>query len=234
MHVKKLYGYLKRMSKKAEQGKATRETLMSAARREFAAKGYTDTSVDGIACRANVTKGAFYHHFSGKEDLFLRVFENAKKELSRGAFATHADHPPFAPAASRRTRLQDFAAQSNSEVWQELLERCRRYVELHTDPAIRRIVLVDARWVLDREEWQRIESEYGVTLLRSALRRAMQRRIIKQLPLNVLALIVAGALNEACLLVAGESNGDDVLDQSMMVIEEMLNGLLIGELHPLE
>lgn len=213
------------MSKKAAQGHATREALVEAGRREFAAKGYADTSVDEIVRRADVTKGAFYHHFSGKKDLFLRVFENAKKELSRGAFVTHADHQPFAPAESDRTRLKHFADQSDSEVWQELLERCRRYVELHINPEIRRIVLVDARWVLEREDWQRIESEYGVTLLRSGLRRAMRREIIKDLPLHTLASIVAGALNEACLLVANTSNAHEGLDQSMRVIEQMLNGL---------
>lgn len=214
------------MSKKAAQGRATREALVEAARREFAARGYADTSVDEIVRQTGVTKGAFYHHFSGKRDLFLRVYEDAKKELSRGAFVTHADHQPFEPARSDMTRLKHFAEQSDAEVWQELIERCRRYIELHTDPGIRRIVLVDARWVLDREDWQRVESEYGVTLLRSGLRRAMRRGAIQDLPLHILASIIAGALNEACLIVANASNGQDVLDQSMNVIEEMLNGLL--------
>lgn len=214
------------LSNKVAQGRATREALLAAARREFAVRGYADTSVDEIVRRAKVTKGAFYHHFSGKEDLFLRVFENVKKELSRGAFVVHADHSPFAPSETRKLRLKHFTEQTNDEVWGELIERCRRYIELHIDPAVRRIVLVDARWVLSWTDWQRIETEYGVTVLRADLRRAMRRGIIRELPLQVLAAIVAGTLNEVCLLVANASEPQEVLDQSMVVVEQMLNGLL--------
>ncbi|MFD1381731.1 TetR family transcriptional regulator [Fodinicurvata halophila] len=207
----------------------TRDALIVAARKEFARQGYANASVDDIVRLADVTKGAFYHHFAGKEDLFLRVFENVKKELSRGAFITHAEHEPFSTDDSHALHLERFTAQTNAEVWAELRSRCRRYIELHSDASIRQIVLVDARWVLSWEDWQRVESEYGVSLLRADLRRAMQQGIIRRLPLAMLAAVIAGALNEACLLVANAANSDEALDEAMSAIEPMLDGLLVAE-----
>lgn len=213
------------LPEKAARGRATRRTLLTVARKDFGARGYADASVEEIVRRAGVTKGAFYHHFTGKGDLFLRVFEDIRKELSRAAFITHRDHEPFAPQEAQSRRLNRFAEQSNAEVWNQFIERCRRYIELHIHPEVQRIVLVDARWVLDRKDWQRIESEHGLILLRADLRRAMQRRIIRRLPLNSLAVILSGVLNEACLTVADAHDREQALDEAMTIITHLLGGL---------
>ncbi len=212
-------------SKKEAQGQATHDNLLTAAREEFGTHGYADTAVDAIVRRAGVTKGAFYHHFSGKDELFLHVFEDVKKELSRGAFIVHKDHKPFMPPEDQSRKLKRFSEQTNTEVWDELVERCRRYIEYHLDPRVRRIVLIDAHWVLSWDDRQRIESEYGVVLLRADLRRAMQRGLIQQLPLRVLAIILVGALNEACLLIINAADPDVALDEATTIIEKFLEGL---------
>lgn len=214
-----------RMSKREAQGQATRKALLAAAREEFGRHGYTDTSVDEIVRRTGVTKGAFYHHFSEKKELFLRVFEDVKKDLSRGAFIVHVDHEPFAPSETRSQTMNRFSDQTNAEVWRELVERCQRYLEYHLDARVRRIVLIDAHWVLSWDERQRVESEYGVVLLRADLRRAMHRGIIQRLPLQTLAIILVGAMNEACLLIDNASNPDIALDEAMAIIEKLLEGL---------
>jgi AcrR family transcriptional regulator len=213
------------LSRKIAQGQATRTAMLNVAREEFGKHGYAETSVDEIVKRAKVTKGAFYHHFSGKEDLFAKVFEDVKRELSRAAFVTHVRHDPFLPPEEQSAEAQRFAEQTNDEVWTQLIERCRRYVELHTDPKIRRIALVDSRWVLSWQDWQRIEREYGVVLLRADMRRAMQRGLIPPLPVHVLAVVLAGALNEVCLLVANASHPEAALDEAMVVLVRLLEGL---------
>lgn len=213
------------LSKKATQGYYTREALITVARKQFAIKGYTETSIEEIVEKANVTKGAFYHHFNSKEELFLRVFENVKKEIGRAAFVTHTDRKPFNTTDVRKPRLKWLDAKTNEEVWNELIERCRRYIELHTDPDVRRIALVDARWVLKWEDLQRIESEYGMTMLRAALRRSMRRGILMQMPLKMLSAILAGTLTETSLLIANAKDQKKTLDEAMNVIVSMLNGL---------
>jgi AcrR family transcriptional regulator len=190
-------------SLKVVQGEATREALVAAARSLFGAQGYAESSLDAIAAAAGVTKGALYHHFSGKEELFLVVFEEVKRELS-----------------SRLT-----AVLPDPDLWQGILAGCRTYIEAHTDPAVQRIVLLDARSVLSHEAWRRVDSEWGAVMFRGAFRGAVNRGIILPLPLNTLAMIVTGALAEACLLVANADDPDSARAESLAVIEQLLHGL---------
>jgi AcrR family transcriptional regulator len=193
-------------SKKIEQGDATREALLLAARELFGMRGYTETSLDEIVRTAGVTKGALYHHFASKEALFRCVFELVKKELSYQAFP------------------QSFG-QVDAEIWLDLLARCRRFIAVHTDPRVHRIVLLDARSVLTWDEWHKVENEYGVVMLRFGLRRAINRGIIRPLPLHALTMILTGALNEACMLVANAADHTSALDEASAIIEQLLEGL---------
>jgi AcrR family transcriptional regulator len=191
-------------SKKIEQGDATREALVAAARELFGTQGYAAASLDEIVRSAGVTKGALYHHFSGKQQLFHAVFKMVKKELSREAFPLDV---------------------ANDDVWSDLVSRCRAFIEKHTEPRVQRIVLIDARSVLSWDDWHRIDSEYGVVMLRGALRRAMHRGIIDPQPLHSLALMLGGALAEGCILVATAENREGAITEAVGIIERLLEGL---------
>jgi AcrR family transcriptional regulator len=193
-----------KVNTKAIQAEATREALVAAARGLFGTRGYSETSLDAIAAKAAVTKGALYHHFSGKEELFGLVFEQVKRELSSKLTAVLPDPDP----------------------WTGIVAACRTYIETHTDPAVKRIVLLDARAVLSPEAWRRVEGEWGAVMFRGAFRRAMNRRIFVQLPLNTLAMVVTGALSEACLLVADAEDPDAAREDALSVVVQLLQGLL--------
>ena len=115
--------------------------------------------------------------------------------------------------------------QDDAELWRDLLAQCRTFIEGHTDPRVQRIVLLDARAVLTWNGWHTIEREYGVVLLRGYLRRAIRRRIIQPLPLHALAMILTGALNEACVLVANAPDRTSALNEASAIIERLLEGL---------
>src|SRR3954463_8328731 len=66
---------------KAEQSEATRSALVAAARPLFARRGYAEVGTEEIVRAAGVTRGALYHHFGGKDKLFLAVFEDVEDEL---------------------------------------------------------------------------------------------------------------------------------------------------------
>ncbi len=56
---------------------ASRDAILDAALRCFAKRGYHETSVDDIAARARLSKGAVYWHFAGKRELFLALMDRA-------------------------------------------------------------------------------------------------------------------------------------------------------------
>jgi AcrR family transcriptional regulator len=190
-----------------EQGEATQEALIAAARDLFGTRGYAETSLDAIVAAAGVTKGALYHHFSGKEQLFAAVFEQVKRELSS----------QIAPALQTRNP------------WTGIVAACRTYIAIHTDPAVERIVLRDARAVLDPDAWRRVDSQWGAVMFRGAFRRAMNRGVFSRLPLNTLAMIVTGALAEACLLVADAEDPEAARSEALAVVVRLLEGLRAEE-----
>jgi AcrR family transcriptional regulator len=65
-----------------ERSQATRAALVNAAHRLFAEHGYAAVSADGIVAAAGVTRGALYHHFDDKRDLFRSVFEDVERSLT--------------------------------------------------------------------------------------------------------------------------------------------------------
>ena len=99
----------------AERTAATTGALLRTARELFAADGYAGTSLQAIADAAGVTKGALYHHFAGKEELFAAVYDR-----EQDALVAEAEGAP------------------------DLEEACVAYLRAARDPATRRITLVDA------------------------------------------------------------------------------------------
>src|SRR5919198_2496978 len=67
--------------RKAEQSETTRKALLDAARELFAERGYTAVSTEEIVQRAGVTRGALYHHFRDKQDLFRAVYEQLETDV---------------------------------------------------------------------------------------------------------------------------------------------------------
>lgn len=64
-------------------GIRTQEKILAAAQNEFARKGYDGARVDAIVLRAKISKNLLYHHFRGKEELYIRVLERTYETLRR-------------------------------------------------------------------------------------------------------------------------------------------------------
>jgi AcrR family transcriptional regulator len=190
-------------SKKVTQAESTRRAVLAAARAAFGERGYASTSVDEIVRRAGLTKGALYHHFRDKDDLFLAVVEAVKRDVTNTVGAA------FVEAASR------------SDPIQTIVVGCQAFIDAHADPAVQRITILDARAVLDAATRRDLDARYEVAVVRGALRRAMNVGAIDRQPLAPLAHVVAGALAEACALVAEGADRDEV----GAVVAHLLYGL---------
>ncbi len=102
----------------------TRRALLDAARELFASNGYQATRTEEIVQRAGLTRGALYHHFRDKEDLFRAVYEEAAREVDRQLRRRSDDNQPDAWSLFRL----------NSEIYLDAAS---------SDPAYRQIVLID-------------------------------------------------------------------------------------------
>src|SRR3954449_12712549 len=121
-------------SKHTTRSTATRASLVAAARPLFAARGFADVGTEEIVRAAGVTRGALYHQFADKTELFAAVFEEVEREvterIAQGAFGGGAS-TPFA------------ALESGAE----------QFLAVCSEPEVQRILLLEAPSVLGWERW---------------------------------------------------------------------------------
>jgi AcrR family transcriptional regulator len=190
-------------SKKVQQGEMTRQALLEAARTLFGERGYAATSLDEITSAAKVTKGALYHHFGGKQELFAAVYEQVKREVSERAATAFLEPDP----------------------WEDLCAGCQAMLDAHLNPPVRRILLHDAQAVLDADTIRRVENRYGAVVLRGALRRSIRAGVIQPLPLKTLALMLTGAILEGCMTIAHANDPNQAREDVGNVLTSILQGL---------
>lgn len=185
------------------QGEETKAALLAAARELFGANGYASTSLEDVVARAGVTKGALYHHFRGKTELFQAVYEQVKREVSDEVVVVFLE----------------------PDAWHALTAGCQLMIDAQLDAAVRRIVLHDARSVLDWETIRSVENRYGAVGLRGVLRRAVRTGVIEDQPLRPLALLLSGALGEACFYVADADDPRAAREEAGRLVLRLLEGL---------
>lgn len=122
-------------------GAERRKRIVKAARSVFAAHGYEAASLDDIAAKAKITKPVLYDHFESKEDLYVKVLEDASEELL-GALLETLEAPAPDPRA-RVVRALDFLAEwisSHTDHWRLLFREPagpRRIVRAHRDVRVK-------------------------------------------------------------------------------------------------
>lgn len=191
-------------TRKAEQAEATRAALIAAGRELFAERGYAAVPTEEIVARARVTRGALYHHFRDKRDLFKSVFEEVDREL--------VEH-----VVERALRETD--------PWQRLVVACQSFLDACLDPAVQRIVYADAPSVLDPAEWRGAEEASALGLISVGLEEAMAAGALARWPVAPLANLVLGALNEAGMMIASAKDTRAVRAEVGDTVVHVLEGL---------
>jgi AcrR family transcriptional regulator len=167
----------------AERSAATRTALIAAARPLFAARGYAGVGTEELVRAAGVTRGALYHQFAGKEELFAAVFEQLEAEVAERLGALLAPEGDVDPLEALRAGVG---------AWLDAVE----------DPEIQRIVLLDAPAVLGWERWREVALRYAGGMVGAVLRAAMDAGQLAERPVEPVAHVLLGALDEAALYVA--------------------------------
>jgi AcrR family transcriptional regulator len=195
----------------AERTSATRRALLDAAREQFAERGFAGTGREQVAAAAGVSRGALYHHFGTKEGLFRAVVE----ELEAGLAEQVAE-----------------AAMAGADPVEELRRGCLAFLDACMEPAVRRIVLLEAPVVLGWDAWREIDARYGLALVRSGLAGALDEVGLDPAAVDPLAHLLLGALNEAALLVATADDPVRARDEVGRTVTLVLDRLLRRDVTP--
>jgi AcrR family transcriptional regulator len=192
---------------KAEQSEVTQAALLRAARELFAEHGYAGTATEEIVLRAGVTRGALYHQFRDKEDLFRAAYQQIEAEFTQKI------------AARIRSRIPRGAT-----AWQEFREGAQAYLDVALDRDVQRIALLDAPSVIGAGAGREV-GRFGLGLLRGGLQRCMDEGSIAQQPVEPLAHLLRAALTEAAMLIARSPDHTAMRTEAGAAVERLLGGL---------
>lgn len=193
-------------NKQAARSAATRAALIGAARPLFGERGYANVGTEEIAHAAGVTRGALYHQFADKRELFLAVVEEVEVQIIGRISARLAAADPSDPLGA----LADGA---------EVL------IDAILEPEIRQITALDAPGVLGWDTWREISERYGLGLIDAALVVAIAQGALPQQPVRPLAHLLLGALNEGAMYVALAEDVPTARTQTLAALRTLLEAM---------
>jgi AcrR family transcriptional regulator len=168
------------MTSQAERRAATIAAVISAAGELFTARGFAATSIDDIAGRASVAKGAVYHHFESKEQIFASVFEKMTAALGTEVGA---------------------AAAAGTSILDRFKRGTLKYLTSIAGDKFRQVLLIDGPAVLGWEKWREIDARYFGGVMQAPMGRKRQTRLSMR-EMEAIGHLIAGAVSEAALVCA--------------------------------
>ncbi|HWE67969.1 MAG TPA: TetR/AcrR family transcriptional regulator [Acidimicrobiales bacterium] len=192
-------------SRREEYAEATYEALLDSAAACFYENGFAATSLDQVAQRARVTKGAIYHHFASKRDLFMAVLDH-QEELTG------------------RTITQ--AGANALSAWDGIVAAFDAFLESLSDPVYQRLCFVEGPTALGFEEWWACGERYEIGIIRNQLERAAAAGILAVEDLDMLAGVLFGAVTAGVLAMVRSGNPVVERDRFRSVMLSLMAGLV--------
>jgi AcrR family transcriptional regulator len=192
-----------------ERSAATQEALISAARRLWGEHGYAAASTPEIAEAAGVTRGAMYHQYATKTELFLAVLEAIEAEVIGRLTADVIAAEPRTPAETLHV---------TADAW----------LRIAVEPEIRQLMLLDAPSILGWAGFREISQRYGLGMTEQLLNAAIDAGELRPQPTSPLATIVLAALDEAAMVIANSTDPARERQEVHAVIHDLIDGLLVG------
>ena len=186
--------------------KKTREHLVQVATSLFETKGYADTSVNDICLELGITKGALFHHFKTKQDLFLEVWTRLQVAMDEEA------------------RAAAIAARSLTDPYGAFLAGCRVYLKFATRRDYQKIVLIDGPATLGLLGWYESDHDLGTQNVEAGVRYLAKKGIVDDDQVAALAVMLQSALNGAGFALARGADGIEP-DSIYAAFETMVRSL---------
>jgi AcrR family transcriptional regulator len=188
----------------AERTEATRGRLVATARRLFAEQGFAATSTEEILEAASVSRGAMYHHFSSKTELFQAAFEAVEDDLTAEVLtAAAAESEPV------RQLSRGFAS---------FLDQCLR-------AEVQRIVMLEGPTVLGWDTWHELDERYAFGSLKAVLGRLAEQGRLAPDAIDPWAHLLLGALMQAGMVVARAEDPDSAKRAMTATFEQILSAI---------
>lgn len=190
----------------ADRSAATRASLVQAARPLFAEHGFGGVGTETIVAAAGVTRGALYHQFADKTELFQAVYEAIEEDLAR--------------------RLGERVAVAGaSDPIEVMTLGANAWLDACGEQEVQQIVLLDGPAVLGWQRWREIGMQYGLGLIEGLLTHAIAVGRIPPQPVRALTHVLVGALDEAGLYIARAEDQVAASEEMRAVIATLVAGL---------
>jgi len=187
-----------------ERSRTTQDKLIAAARCLFERHGYAAAAIDDIARTAGVTRGAIYHHFGGKQQLFRAVIEDIQDEL--------ADHV-------------DRNAEKHDDPWDAFIAGWISFLEQSPTAGIGRVLMLEGPVVLGYRDWQSIDDAHFKDTVTRAVNYFMEQGTISRQPVEPLVRVLLAISNALGTLIADSDDAESTRAGVAPVWAQLLGGL---------
>ncbi|SMD23255.1 transcriptional regulator, TetR family [Kibdelosporangium aridum] len=191
-------------SRRADYSESTKQALVDSASDLFTKNGYAATSLDAIVKRARVTKGALYHHFSGKQALFEAAFHQVETR-----------------AMAQLTKAID----GGGSPWERALDGVQEYIKVCLDPTYQRLVIREAPVVMGYERWRECEERYSFGIVRSVLESLIEAGELGDVPIEVTARMMFASLAAGAQIIAEASDPKKASAEVFTALIHMIEGI---------
>jgi AcrR family transcriptional regulator len=190
-----------------ERSAATRDALISAARRLWGRRGYAEVGTPEIVKEAGVTRGAMYHQFADKAALFGAVVEAVEQDVMTRMATVVASSGATTPADAIRAAV---------DAW----------LDVSGDPEVRQLILLDAPAVLGWAAFRDVAQRYSLGMTEQLLAEAIRAGQLVSQPVRPLATVMIGALDEAAMAIATADDPKRAREEIGFVLRRLIDGML--------
>lgn len=194
------------VSRRAQYSASTKRALVEEATKLFTSQGYAATSLDAIVSSARVTKGALYHHFSGKQAVFEAVFEKIETDAT--------------------TRVRK-ALKGSRDPWDKALIGLRAFLDIVQDAGYQRVVIQEGPAILGYERFRESEERSSFGLVQEMVKAVLEESTydVSAEMLETFSRIFFGALSAAGESVSTAANPKVAVAQVEIAIGFILAGM---------
>jgi len=186
----------------------TRTAVLDAARTLFVAKGFEATSVDEIAQASQSSKGAVYHHFRDKQQIFAEVFQASQTDIMQAVLPGALESMP-----------------DNASPWEQALLAISAVLHCYVHNHEARVLLRESASALGWDRKQAVDEELALPLLRAVLGELIEAGEVVPVPVGVTAELLYALLSKTGPIIAAAADPAQAVSEIEPVLFSLLSGL---------